>query len=130
MDYIGIYNNSSASGSNSSKSSNSDKTKTVDYEDNKYNYQIEVNPDVDSIIGKENKDSNTENEIKIEEVKIITPSQLSDLTSTQSSENNDQSLNQESSYKKGPTPSLFNKMTKEQWNQRLLEIILISLFNI
>ena len=118
MDCPESSNLSNANPSISGRTANSVKTKNADFEDNL---------DVDIIIGKESKDLNDENEIKMEEAKIITPSELSDLTSTQSFENNAQSLNQESSYKKGPTPSVFNRMTEEQWNQKLLEIILISL---
>ena len=119
---------SNASPSISGRTANSVKTKNADFEDNMLTNQIEDNPDVDIIIEKESKDLNDGNEINIEEAKIITPSELSDLTSKESTENNAQSLNQESSYKKGPTPSLFNEMTEEQWNQKLLDIILISLF--
>ena len=128
MDCSESSNLSNANPSISYQTTKSVETKNADFEENIPEIQIKDNPDVESIIGKE--DSNTENKIKMEEVKEITPSELSDPTSTQSFENNVQSLSKESSYKKGSTPSLFNKMTYEQRNQRLLEIILISLFSL
>ena len=108
----------------SGQTTNSVKTKTADYKDSVSNYDVKDKYNIEALQKEENKDSNVEN--RTEEAIEITPSELSDLTSTQSFENNDQPLNQESSYKKGPTPSVFNKVTYKQRNQKLLEFILIS----
>ena len=102
---------SSVNPSISYQTTNSAKTNNADLDDKN---------NIEALQKEENKDSNIEN--RTEEAKEITPSELSDLTSKESSENNDQ-LSHKSSYKKGPTISLFSKMTDEQNEQKLLEII-------
>ena len=128
MDYIGIYNLSSSSVSISAQNTSSVKTKTADYKDSEPKHGIDDKNNIEVLQIKESKDSNVENKTE-EGVKFLTPSELSDLTSMQSFENNDQSLKQKSSYKKGPTPWLFSKMTYKQHKQKFLEIILMFLFS-
>ena len=118
---------SSVSPSTSSQTSNSSKTKTSDYEDSVPNYDFEDKNNIEAFKLEESKDSNVENRTD-EELKIITPFELSDLKSVQSIENNAQSSQKERSFIKGQTPSLFNNMTYKQHKQKLLEIILMFLF--
>ena len=126
MNYPDSIDASSVSLPISGRNKDSDKTIIVDYKDNEPKNDVEDKDNIEALQIEKNKDSNVEN--RTEETKEITPSELSDLTSIQSFENNDQSLSQESSYKKGPTPSLFSKMIKDEWELKLLDIILISLF--
>ena len=129
MDCSDLSNLSNASLSFSGQTINSVKTKTADYKDNVPNYDVKDKYNIEALQKEENKDSNVENKTE-RKIKIITLAEFFNLTSKESSEKNTQSLNQENPYKKRQTASLFNKMTIKQWNRKLLEIILISIYNI
>ena len=57
------------------------------------------------------------------QAKLITPSEISDLSSNQSYEIDSSSNLSESAYRPGPIPSVFNSMTEEQRKLELLKII-------